>query len=284
MSATKGVEGAGIGLRACHYAYILQHKPDIAWFEVLSDNYMVDGGSALKYLDAIVEHYPITLHGVGMSIGSTDPLNIDYLSKLKRLVDRTDPAFISDHLCWISVNKQYLHELMPLPYTQEAVDHVVQRVQQVQDFLGRAIMLENLSSYFTYKHSEVSEADFLASIAKRAGCDILLDVNNLYVNAKNLNFDALTYIKTLPKAAVKQIHLAGYTDKGDHLFDMHSEKIHAPVWALYKKAVQHFGAVPTLIEWDDDIPAFSVLAAEAQKAQGILNETQYVAAAIPAGF
>ena len=272
MKVATNIQGVGIGLRSCHYEHILQYKPNIPWFEVLSDNYMVDGGPPLKYLDAIVDLYPVTMHGVGLSIGSTDPLNQDYLKKLKRLASRIKPVFISDHLCWISVNKQYLHELIPLPYTQEAVNHVVERVQKVQDFLGQQLMLENLSSYFTYKESEMSEAEFLSAIANKADCHILLDVNNLYVNAQDLHFDPMEYIRALPKNRIKQFHLAGYTDRGEYLFDMHSEEIHPPVWALYKQAVKHFGKIPTLIEWDDHIPPFTTLEKEAIKSQEILDE------------
>lgn len=265
------ITGAGIGLRQCHYQKILQHSPKVPWFEVLTDNYMSDGGVDLKYLDQIAERYPVTLHGVGLSIGSTDPVNKDYLSKLKKLVDRVKPAYVSDHLCWISIDNQYLHELMPLPYTEEAINHVVRRLAYVQDYLGTQILMENISSYLTYEINEMNEWEFLNMVSERSDCFILLDVNNVYVSSQNHGFDPDEYIAYINHTRVRQIHLAGYEDKGDYLFDTHSEVIHDRVWKLYEYTLKQCGVVPTLIEWDDKIPPLEELLQEAQKAQELLD-------------
>lgn len=265
------LHGVGVGLRACHYDHILQYQPDVPWFEILSDNYCMEGGSSLAYLEAIRERYPIAMHGVGLSIGSTDALNKDYLQSLKTLVDRMQPEIVSDHLCWISTQQEYLHELLPLPYTEEAVKHVSDRIKHVQDFLGRQILMENVSSYLTHTQSTMPEWAFMNAIVHESDCAVLLDVNNVYVSATNHGYDPMHFINGIDQHCVKQFHLAGYEDKGDFLFDSHSEKVHAPVWALYEKALHRFGAVPTLIEWDDHIPPFVELQKEAQQAQALME-------------
>lgn len=269
------IHDVGIGLRACHYEYILTNHPDIPWFEILTDNYLVEGGPVLQQLDSIVAEYPVVMHGVGMSLGSTDPLNMEYLSKVKALAERVQPAHISDHLCWISADQTYLHDLMPLPYSEEALQHVVSRIQQVQDFLGQQIVVENVSSYMQYHADQMTEWQFLNEVAKQADCFILFDVNNVYVSACNHEFDAQEYVQGIDPQRVKQFHLAGYTDRGDFLHDTHGEPVHDPVWRLYEYALDHFGPVPTLIEWDQDIPEFVILQQEASKAQRLMQQRCY---------
>ncbi len=264
------IQGVGIGLRSCHYQSIIQHKPRIPWFEVISDNYMIEGGPELNYLESIRNDYPIVMHGVGMSVGSVDDLNMDYLGKLRSLKERFEPAWISDHLCWVSADKRYFHDLLPLPYTQESIDHVAKRVQRVQNVLGERILLENVSNYMTYKANEMTEWEFLSNVAEAADCNILLDINNVYVSSYNHKFDPFLYLNEIPVNRVKQFHLAGYQDKGLYLFDSHSEKVKPPVWDLYEFAVTKFGSIPTLIEWDDDIPSLSDLLTEANKASKII--------------
>lgn len=260
------IRGVGVGLRTPHYSFIQDEKPDIAWFEVLIDNYLGKGGLPLYNLEQIRNHYPMTFHGVGMSLGSTDPLNKKYLKQLKQLMDRFEPAWVSDHLCWMSVGGHYAHDLLPLPYVEQAVHLAVEHIQQVQEFLGQRILVENVSSYLTYQHSTMEEWDFLQQVAEQADCDILLDINNIYVSASNHGFNAMDYINHTPTQRVREIHLAGYEDMGTHLLDTHAEAVHAPVWKLYQQAVDHFGPIPTLIEWDNHIPEFHILQAEAHKA------------------
>jgi len=268
----RSINGVGLGLRSDHYAHILKHRPDIAWFEALSDNYINHQGPSLQNLLKIRAHYPMTLHGVGLSLGSQDPLNQTYLKGLKDLIDTVAPAFVSDHLCWISLNNRYYHELLPLTFTEEAITHVANRIQQVQDTLKQQILIENVSSYLSFENAEMTEAKFLAEVAKKADCLILLDINNIYVNANNHGFDANTYFDCLPKSRVCQYHLAGFEDKGTHLFDSHSRAVHTNVWALYEKALETIGVRPTLIEWDSDIPAFEVLENEAKKSTKIAEK------------
>lgn len=261
----------GIGLRSCHYDYILNNQPNIAWFEVLSDNYLVAGGPQLAYLDAIRRNYPVAMHGVGMSIGSTDDINWDYFKKIKRLANRINPIFISDHLSWVSIEDNYLHDLLPLPYIEEVINHVATRIQKIQEFLGVQILIENISSYFEYNINIMPKWEFINAVAEKADCFILLDINNLYVSAKNHQFDPDQYLLNINKKRVKQFHLAGYTDKGAYLFDTHSENIHEPVWLLYASALKILSDKPTLIEWDGKIPAFVTLLKEAQQAQKIID-------------
>ena len=263
----------GIGLRAPHYRELLETLPSIGWFEVHSENYFGDGGQPLHYLERFRSHYPMSLHGVGLSLGSVDPLNQVHLKKLKSLVDRFEPGLVSDHLCWGSVGGQYLNDLLPLPYTEEALAHVATRVCEAQDYLGRQMLVENVSSYLQYRHSTIAEWDFLAEVAKRSGCGILLDVNNIYVSAQNHHFDALTYIDVIPRVAVQEIHLAGFDSNGECLIDTHGKPVFDAVWPLYSHAIKRFGQIPTLIEWDTDIPALSVLLGEAWKARAILENS-----------
>ena len=266
------IQGVGVGLRSLHYQTIVNDKPDIPWFEVLSDNYLGQGGLPLYNLDRVREDYPVVLHGVGMSLGSSDPLNQSYLKKLKKLSQHLEPAWISDHLCWSSIDGKYLNDLLPLPYTEEAIVHLVDRIQQVQDFFGQRILIENVSSYLSYTVSTLSEWEFITAVAEGADCYILLDVNNIYVSASNLGFNALEYLFGIPIQRVRQFHLAGYQNQGTHLLDTHGAAVHPSVWELYEAALQRFGPLPTLIEWDTDIPPFSVLQEEAKKADNLMKQ------------
>ncbi len=259
--------GYGLGLRPDYYEEILNTLPAVDWFEVLSENYMVDGGKPLYYLDRVREHYPMVMHGVSLSIGGTDPLDRDYLQRLKQLAARIEPEWISDHLCWTGVHGYNLHDLMPLPYTQETVRHVADRVSQVQDFLGRQILLENVSSYVSYRHSEMSEWEFFSAVAEAADCLMLFDINNVYVSARNHGFDPEAYLYGVPPERVRQFHLAGHTDYGDYVIDTHDHPIIDAVWELYVKSLQHFGPVSTMIERDDRMPPFNELLQELQQAR-----------------
>lgn len=261
--------GFGLGLRIPHYETILESRPAVDWFEVLSENYMVPGGKPRHYLDRIRAHYPIVMHGVSLSIGSSDPLNLDYLRQLKTLADQIEPRWISDHLCWTGVDHTNLHDLMPLPYTEEALQHVVERVSAVQDILGRRLLLENVSSYVTYKNSEMSEWDFLREVAQRADSLLLLDINNIYVSSYNHGFDPLEYIDAIPVNRVQQFHLAGHRNLGGYIIDTHDEPVIDRVWELYEHAVRRFGPVSTMIERDDNIPPLEELLAELERARGI---------------
>ncbi|MGB6977257.1 MAG: DUF692 family multinuclear iron-containing protein [Gammaproteobacteria bacterium] len=266
-ASARPIQGVGIGLRVVHIPYILEHQPDVPWLEVLTDNYLNEGGIALHQLHRVRVDYPMVLHGVGLSLGATDPLNWDYLKNLKQLMQQLEPAWISDHLCWVSAQQQYFHELLPLPYTEEALQLLVQRIRRVQDYLGQQILVENVSSYLSYQHSTLTEWEFLNQVAEQADCFILLDINNIYVSATNLDFDANTYLSQINPQRVRQFHLAGYQSQLNYLLDAHSAPVHTPVWQLYEKALTHFGAIPTLIEWDTNIPEFAQLQAEAAKAQ-----------------
>ena len=261
---------AGIGLRPTHYQAILEEKPAVSFLEVHSENFFGDGGQPLKYLARFREDYLVSTHGVGLSLGSSDPLSIDHLKKLKRLVDTIEPALISEHLCWVGVNGRFLNDLLPLPYTPESLAHVVQRVSEVQDFLNRPILIENVSSYLEFIDSTIPEWEFVREVAARAGCRILLDVNNIHVNSVNHNFDALKYLDAIAPGSVGEIHLAGFQDTGEVLIDTHGAAVSGEVWRLYEYAIQRFGLVPTLIEWDTDIPALPVLLGEAERANRVL--------------
>ncbi|HEY6395039.1 MAG TPA: DUF692 domain-containing protein [Candidatus Binataceae bacterium] len=261
--------GFGVGLRRPHYTHILKTHPKLDWFEVISENFMVEGGRPLEVLEQIRANYPIAMHGVSMSLGSADPLNRDYLRRLRDLARRFEPAWISDHLCWTGVGGYNLHDLLPLPYTVEAVRHVASRIRRVQDFLGRPILLENVSSYMAFADSRMTEWDFIGAIAEEADCGILLDINNIFVSAFNHRFDANEYIDSVPVDRVAQFHLAGHSDHGTHLLDTHDHPVCDEVWSLYRRAVRRFGAVSALVEWDENIPEFEVLAESAERAQRI---------------
>ncbi len=263
---TQDFLGFGLGLRTVHFEHVLQHQPKVDWFEVLSENFMVAGGKPKYYLQAVSERYPVVMHGVSMSIGGTDPLNMNYLKALKKLANEVQPKWISDHLCWTSVHGQNSHDLLPLPYTQETIDHVAKRVAQVQDFLGRRILLENVSSYLSYQDSTMDEWDFLNALAEQADCLILLDINNIYVSARNHGFDPLEYLNKIDPKRVQQFHLAGHSDYGDYVIDTHDQDVVEPVWHLYQQALQRFGLVSTMIERDGNIPEFPALEQELQQA------------------
>ncbi len=269
---------AGVGLRAPHVGQVLAERPRVAWFEVHSENYYTEGGPALAALDRIRADYPLSLHGVGMSLGSSDPLDAAHLAKLRRLVARVEPAAVSEHLCWSGIGGRHLNDLLPLPYTEEALDHVCARVTQVQDALGRELLVENVSSYLAFADATIPEWEFVAAVATRTGCKLLCDVNNIHVNAVNHGFDADAYLAALPGAAIAEIHLAGFDASGPCLIDTHGAPVAPDVWALYARAIARFGPQPTLIEWDTDIPAFAVLQREAATAQSIMEARDAVAA------
>ncbi|HXZ89332.1 MAG TPA: DUF692 domain-containing protein [Candidatus Binataceae bacterium] len=257
--------GFGVGLRRPHYSEIVDTHPRMDWFEVITENFMVEGGRPLEVLERVRERYPIVMHGVSLSIGSTDPINHDYLRTLDAMARRFEPAWISDHLCWTGVGGHNLHDLLPLPYAEEVVSHVAGRLREVQDILGRRILIENVSSYMAFACSTLTEWEFLGAVADEADCGILLDINNIFVNAFNHGFEAEQYIDSVPVERVKQFHLAGHQDHGRYLLDTHDHPVRAEVWRLYERAVRRFGAVSTLIEWDDRIPEFRELQAVADE-------------------
>ena len=266
---------AGIGLRAEHYLQFTETRPCVGFIEAHSENYFGRGGKPLHYLELARRDYPLSLHGVGLSIGSTDPLNEAHLQRLRELVSHLQPALVSEHLCWSSVGGVSANDLLPLPYTDDVLVHVVGRIQRVQEALGRTILLENVSSYVEFADTTMLEAEFVAEVARRSGCGLLLDVNNIFVSASNHGFDAHRYLDTIPRAAVQEIHLAGFVarevDGGRILIDTHSAPVADAVWTLYRRALQRFGAVPTLIEWDADLPPLAGLLAEAHKADALLD-------------
>ncbi len=261
--------GFGLGLRPDHYDTILDERPRVGFFEALTENYLVPGGKALHYLDRIRAHYPVLLHGVSLSIGSTHPLDREYLRGLKRLAERIEPESISDHLCWTGIDGVNLHDLMPMPYTEEALAHLVPRINEVQDFLGRRILLENVSSYAAYRASEMTEWEFLAELSRQADCLLLLDVNNVYVNSVNHRFDPDDFIRGIPSERVAQIHLAGHENHETFIIDTHDAPIVEPVWALYRRTRAHVGAVSTMIERDANIPPLHELLAELEAARSM---------------
>jgi hypothetical protein len=261
--------GFGLGLRPAHYEEILNDSPPIDWLEIITENYLVPGGKPHHFLNRIRERFPLVMHGVSLSIGSTDPLNLDYLRALKELADRIEPKWISDHLCWTGTNGINVHDLLPLPYTEAALDHVVARIEQVQTFLNRQILIENVSSYVSYRESEMSEWEFVSAVAKRADCLILLDVNNIYVSGFNHGFDPIVYLDGVPPSRVRQIHIAGHRDHGDYIVDTHDEPVIDPVWRLYGQALERLGPVSTMIERDDKIPPLAELLSELNQARDI---------------
>jgi len=273
---------AGIGLRSPHHEQAESGSAEVVWLEVHTENYFHDGGPQLGALDRARAHYPLSLHGVGLGLGSVAPLDPEHLARVKRAVDRFEPALVSEHACWGHAGGEHFNDLLPLPYTEEAAELLAARVRQVQDFLGRQILIENLSSYFAYSASRLTEWEFLAAVVERSGCGLLLDVNNLYVNAVNLGLDAARFIAEIPAAAVQEIHLAGHRRNSigtrDLLIDDHGSAVCAEVWSLYERAIRRLGPVPTLIEWDTDVPELDVLVAEARKADMIMEQSRELAA------
>lgn len=263
------LHGFGLGLRPEYYADFVASRQPVDWLEILSDNYLVPGGKPLFYLDTIRQDYPVAMHGVAMNIGSCDPLDRDYLESLKQLAGRIEPAIISDHLCWTGFAGKRLHDLLPLPYTEEAVKHVAERILQVQDILGRRLVIENVSAYLEV-NTPMREWEFVSAVAEAADCYLLVDINNIYVSARNQGFDSLVYLNALPKQRVKQFHLAGHTDCGDYCIDTHDHPVRHEVWDLYAQAVELFGDVPVMIERDDNIPPLGELLSELQVARNIV--------------
>lgn len=267
--------GIGIGLRTAHYQKILDEKPAIDWFEIISENFMVDGGKPLEILDRVLEHYPVIQHGVSLYVGSCDPLNKEYLKKLKALVQRTKAPFISDHLCWGSIDGKSSHDLLPIPYTFEAVLHTAERIKSVQDYLEIPFCIENVSSYAEFHASEMTEWQFLSEISERANCGILLDVNNIYVSAMNHDFDPYEYLRELPLHRVAQIHLAGHSEYEKFIVDTHDAPVRDEVWQIYAETIKLIGKTNTLLEWDANIPSLETVHAEALKANAILNSSKH---------
>lgn len=265
--------GFGLGLRAAFYEEILTLNPPVDWFEIITENYLVPGGKPLHYLDTIRQSYPMVMHGVSLSLGSSDPLDSTYLKQVYALSLRIEPAWISDHLCWTGVNGFNTHDLLPLPYTQNMVNHLVSRLHQIQDYFKRPFLIENVSSYLTYKQSEMTEWEFIHEILKKSGCYLLLDLNNLYVSSVNHGFEPMDYLQAMPSRQVVQIHLAGHSDCGDHLLDTHDAPISNPVWQLYEQAIQCYGPVATMIERDDNIPSLLELLTELEKARQIAHQS-----------
>ncbi len=261
-----------MGLRPRHYGRFLAERPAVDLVEAVSENFMAPGGRPLAVLEKVRRDFPVLLHGVSLSIGSVDPLSAAYLSALRSLVRRVEPALVSDHLCWGTHGGRHLHDLLPLPFTEEALGHVVARVRAVQDALGRRILLENVSSYVAYRDSEMPEWEFLAEVARRSDCGILLDVNNVWVSARNHGFDPLDYLRGVPPERVLQIHLAGHSDRGRYLLDSHDHPVPGPVWDLYRDAVRLCGRVPAIVEWDDAVPELEVLIAESRRAAAVEAE------------
>jgi uncharacterized protein (UPF0276 family) len=273
---------AGIGLRAQHHQAVLDHRPHVGWFEAHSENYFAAGGAQTWFLERIREHYPLSFHGVGLSLGSVDPLSVSHLANLKRIVARFEPALVSEHLAWGSLDGRCFNDLLPMPYTEEALRHLVARVAHVQEYLGRRILIENVSSYLEFRCSAMPEWEFLAALAERSGCGILLDVNNIYVAARNHAFDPDTYLSRMPPAAVAEIHLAGHSRNQyqgrEILIDTHGAPVCDAVWELYARALARFPTATVLIEWDTDIPALDVLVAEAHRADRVRSTRHDVAA------
>src|SRR5258706_3784751 len=268
---------AGIGLRSPHHEAMLSQRPAIGWLEAHSENFFSPGGKHIDQLERLRESYPLSLHGVGLSLGSTDPLDRVHLDNLKRIVARFGPALVSEHLSWSSVEGRFANDLLPMPYTEEAIKHISGRIGQVQNELGRQILVENVSSYLTFECSEISESDFVAGVVAESRCGLLLDLNNIYVSGCNHQFDPYEYLEAMPAQAIGEIHLAGHTrvpfGVGEMLIDTHSTHVCDEVWALYAAAIRRLGDIPTLIEWDSELPALDVLAAEAQRADRVRSLT-----------
>ena len=263
--------GVGIGLRIPHYRHILSKKPVVDWFEIISENYMVDGGRPLEVLDQILEQYDVVQHGVSMYFGSAGAPDPEHLKRLKRLVKRTKTPWLSDHLCWGSVDGRYTHDLLPMPYTWEAVKVTAERIRHVQDFLEIPVVVENVSSYAEYHVSEMTEWEFLNEVVEHADCGILLDVNNIYVSSQNHSFDPFTYVNAVPADRIAQIHIAGHSKFEKYILDTHDHPVLEPVWQLYARTIERAGPTATLLEWDDNIPSFEDVHAEALKANQFLH-------------
>ena len=263
--------GFGVGLRTTHFGHVLAEKPAVDWFEIVSENFMHTGGRPMQVLDRVAEHYPLVMHGVSMSLGTTDPLDREYLRELKQLADRARPVWLGDHVCWTGVAGKNSHDLLPLPYTEQALRHIVDRIRQTQDVLERPLVLENPSSYVGFADTTMPEAEFIARMAEDADCALLLDVNNVYVSARNHGFDPHEYLAAIPYDRVVQIHLAGHTDHGTHCIDTHTGHVIDPVWDLYAEAIRRGGPVATMVEWDQDIPPFDVVHAEVEKARALVE-------------
>jgi uncharacterized protein (UPF0276 family) len=264
--------GHGIGLRTTHFAQFMAERPPVDWVEAVTENFMAPGGRPISVLEKVRAEVPVVLHGVSLAIGSADPIPERYLDELAAVVERVQPALVSDHLCWGRHRGQYVHDLLPLPYTEESLAHVASRVGQVQERLGRQLLLENPSAYVSFKDSTMSEWEFLAELTRRSGCGILLDVNNVYVSAHNLGFDPLEYLRGIPSERVGYFHLAGHSDEGKYLLDSHDHAVPPAVWALYREALRRFGRVPSLVEWDDAIPPLAEVVAESRRASEIEAE------------
>lgn len=259
--------GLGVGLRTVHYSYILANWPDVDWFEIISENYMDSGGRPLHILEQVAEHYPIVMHGVALSVGSTDPIDFEYLRKLKALAARVNAAWVGDHICWTGVAGRNGHDLYPIPYNEESLDHIVKRIKVVQDYLERPLILENPSTYLTFRASTMPEQEFVRRMAEESDCGLLLDVNNVYVTCRNHDLDPYEFLAGIPYDRVVQIHLAGHTDKGSHCIDTHNNYVIDPVWEFYGYVHARTGGRSTLLEWDADIPEFPVVHAEVLKAR-----------------
>jgi uncharacterized protein (UPF0276 family) len=269
--------GVGIGLRIPHYNHIFEKKPVVDWFEIISENYMVEGGRQLQVLDQILERYRVVQHGVSMYFGSAEPLNREHLRRLKKLVRRTNTPWLTDHLCWGSVDGRYSHDLLPMPYTFEAAKRTAQKVREARDFLEVPIAVENVSSYAEYHVSEMTEWEFLNEVVEQADCGILLDVNNIYVSSRNHSFDPFEYLRSIPVERVAQIHIAGHSNYEKYILDTHDHPVLDPVWQLYAKAIEMAGPTPTLLEWDDHIPSFDEVHKEALKAKQYIPASSAVA-------
>ncbi len=273
--------GVGIGLRIPHYQHIFEQKPVVGWFEIISENYMVDGGRPLQVLDQILDQYRVVQHGVSMYFGSAEPLNREHLLRLKQLVRRTKTPWLSDHLCWGSVDGRYTHDLLPMPYTFDAARLTAEKIRQVQDFVEVPVAVENVSSYAEFHVSEMTEWEFLNEVVERADCGVLLDVNNIYVSSRNHGFDPLEYVNSVPADRVAQIHIAGHSKFEKYTLDTHDHPVVEPVWELYSRAIERCGPTATLLEWDDNIPSFEEVHREALKANRFLKQYGRAEAALP---
>jgi uncharacterized protein (UPF0276 family) len=268
-TGSKPFLGYGLCLRPEYYDTIVENQPEVDWFEIITENYMVDGGKPIHFLDRVRENYPIVMHGVSLSIGGTDPLDKNYLKRLKQLINYAEPQWISDHLCWTSHGGYNLHDLLPLPCTEEAIKHVVSRLEQVQDFLGQQILLENASTYLSFDNAEMTEWDFYREVVERADSLMLLDVNNIYVCARNHDFDAIEFLDSMPAERIRQMHVSGHSDYGDYVVDTHDHPVVKPVWELFSEALKRFGPVSSMIERDDRFPPFEELMAELSEMRSI---------------